>query len=223
MSLNNSPMDHQIKSPSTSEGESCRYFVSAGPSLVVVHVLGASSYLNCRAFGRFLEIQQKGRAFKRRLCLNLASCVSLDSTVAGLIAKSAYDGEEEHRWGRVGIVRASARVRVVLLNLGLGPVLDFLDEAPEGAGLGMESISRYVDISGACPPEEIFLAHEALVALDESNVERFSAVFEALHDDPGLAPVASEPAPAFAPPPMPEERKRIRFDVGAALGRAQEP
>lgn len=186
---------------------------------MVVHVLGAASYLNCRAFGRFLEIQQRGRAFRRRLCLNLSGCTSIDSTVAGLIATCAYDAEDGHRWGRVAIIRASARIRVVLLNLGLGQILDFLEDMPEGAGAGMESIARFVDIGGACQPEEIFRAHEALVALDESNVERFSAVFEALRDDPGVAVKAADspakPLPV-APPPIPEERRRIRFDPRAA-------
>ncbi len=209
------------QSPRTSpspDNAACRYFVSAGASVVVVHVLGAASHLNCRPFGRFLEIQQTGRAFRRRLCLNLSGCTSLDSTVAGLIAKCAYDAEDGHRWGKVCLVRATPRMREVLVNLGLSPVLEFSEDMPEGAGPGMESISRYVKGEPACAPEEIFRAHEALVALDEANVERFADVFEALRDDPGGKPSGGGNPVSAPPPPLREERKRIRFDTRAPFG-----
>lgn len=185
-----------------------RYFVSLGPQTIVVHLLGRPSYLNCRAMGRFLEIQARKNP-GRRLFFNLTECVTLDSTVAGLIAKSAFDAASGHEWGRVGIIRAQPRVRAVLTNLGLGHIADFLEETPPGAGMRFEDLSRFADAVGTCSPEEIVTAHEALIALDESNVERFGDVILALRNDPdGLQPVV-EPPPETAKDPL--KPGRIKF------------
>lgn len=200
-----------------------RYFVSLGPSAAVVHIVGPSSFGNCRALARFLELHVSA-VRKKQLYVNLDGCVSMDSTVAGLIAKCAFDLVEGNRWGRVAIINPQPRVHEMLVNLGLGHIADFIDTLPSGVAPGMDSLSRYVDAFGACPAPEIFRAHEALIALDESNVERFADVLAALRDDPAMArepAVASPATPAAGPGPglFGVPRGRIKFDAKSAMRR----
>lgn len=200
----------------TPDRTQCRYFVSTGPAVVVVHLFGPASYLNSRPLGRFLEIEA-ARQVRRKVYFNLGGCTSLDSTVAGLIAKCAFDAASGHAWGRVGVVKPQARVHAVLLNLGLGHIAEFQEAMPVGTGANMESLTRYVEVTGACPPSEIFQAHEALIALDESNVERFGEVILAMRNDPG--PDAASTPPASSVPGAPAaERGRIKFDTRAPFG-----
>ncbi len=164
-----------------------------------------------------MEIQSKGRAFQRKLCVNMAGCTALDSTVAGLLAKCAYDAVEGHEWGKVGIIRASSRTREVLLNLGLGQVLEFMDDLPPGTVPNMEEISRYVQQSGACAPQDIFLAHEALIALDESNVEKFADVINSLRDDLENKPSKIDLSRTIITETDPT-KNRIKFDTKKPSG-----
>ena len=41
----------------TADRTQSRYFVSLGPHVILVHIVGPASYLNCRALGRFLDLQ----------------------------------------------------------------------------------------------------------------------------------------------------------------------
>lgn len=194
--------------PSVAESrDTCRYFVSIGPSVVVLHAHGRASMQNCRAFARFLEIHAQSAPGKR-LYFNFAKCPSVDSTVAGLIAKSAYDRVQGSEWGRVGIINASERVQDTLRSLGLRRVADFLRLPEESVPPGQDALADHVDVSGACLPDEIFRAHEALIVLDESNVDRFADVLCALRDDPAMSCALES---AMIPPPEPPASRATRI------------
>lgn len=199
---------------STPDRANARYFVSLGPAVAIVHLFGSAGFGNCRAFARFLEMHAAA-VRKKQLYINLDACSAMDSTVAGLIAKCAFDLSKGDRLGRVAVVNPQPRVHEMLVNLGLGHIADFVTELPAGVAPGMDALSRYVDAFGACPPHEIFRAHEALIALDESNVDRFADVLAALREEPGMQAEAAAASTVAFPPPMSVKRGRIKFDTRA--------
>lgn len=167
------------------ERDNARYFVSFGPAVTIVHILGDAGFGNCRALARFFE-RHVATMRKSRLYINLADCSGMDSTVAGLIAACAFDLSGCGPALRVALVSPSVRVREMLMNLGLAHIVDFENDPPAGISQVMDSLGHYANAFGACPANVIFRAHEALVALEESNVERFADVFAALREDPTM-------------------------------------
>lgn len=156
------------------------YLVATGGDAFLVLIRGRANYMTCRAFGEFLETApETGR---RTLILDMKDCVSLDSTVLGLIAGAAEDFRKIG--GELCIQNASGRVRDVIVNLGLPELLTLLPEG-ETVPVADALINAEMEAKGLAPAATgaILHAHETLMAANPENVARFKDVVAFMRDD----------------------------------------
>ncbi len=148
----------------------------SGPA-VWIRVIGRGSFQNS---GGIKQVAAKMSALGRReFIIDLKDCELMDSTFMGTLAGIALklgDG------GRMSVIRANARNRQVLTNLGLDRILSLADIAP--AAPPQDTLR---DIEGL-PPEKadraaIIEAHENLVAANPENAIRFKDVIDFLKQE----------------------------------------
>lgn len=156
------------------------YSVATGGDAFLVLISGRANYMNCRAFGDFLETApETGR---RTLILDLKNCTSVDSTVLGFIAGAANDFRK--CGGELYIQNASGRVRDVIENLGLPELLALLPEG-ETVPVADALLGAETQAQGNAPAAggAILRAHETLMAANPENVARFKDVVAFMRED----------------------------------------
>ncbi|OQW96300.1 MAG: hypothetical protein BWK77_05380 [Verrucomicrobia bacterium A1] len=125
----------------------------------------------------------------RRLVLDMADCVGMDSTFMGVLAGLAARLKSQ-AGGRIVMVNLSLRTRGLLTTLGLDQVID-----PYMAGATPADLQPYVarrgDLSSLdtqeksqrATAETMLEAHEALVQLSPENLPKFKDVLTFLRED----------------------------------------
>lgn len=158
------------------------YDVATGGDAFLVIIRGRATYTTCRAFGEFLEAA--AGTGRRALVIDLKECVSLDSTVLGLVAGAA--GDFRKKGGDVFIQNASGRIREVIVNLGLPELLTLLPEG-EIAPAAQALLGSETESHAAAPARNstILHAHETLMAANPENIARFKDVVAFMREDLG--------------------------------------
>jgi len=161
------------------------YNVATGGDAFLVLVRGRATYTTCRTFGEFLDAA--AGTGRHTLVIDLKECLSVDSTVLGLIAGAA--GEFRKKSGEIFIQNASGRIRDVIVNLGLPALLTLLPEgeiAPAAVAL-LASGQEPTETHAAAPASNstILHAHETLMAANPENIARFKDVVAFMREDLG--------------------------------------
>ena len=152
--------------------------VGLADKVVWVRVDGRGTFQNSAGLKEFAaEMTRRGH---REFVVDLGSCELMDSTFLGTLTGIALGLRPD---GRLTLVRANARNRDVLRNLGLDRIFTVEDAAPAHEPEAMRSAEP-----GAPQParrETIVEAHENLVAASPENAVRFKDVLEFLqHKEP---------------------------------------
>lgn len=164
------------------QNESTSYNVATGGDAILVVIRGRATYTTCRAFGEFLEAAPN--CGRRNLIIDLKDCVSIDSTVLGLIAGAATDFSKAE--GSLCIQNATGRIREVIVNLGLPELLTLLPEG-ETVPAADALFSAEMETKTAAPARNstILHAHETLMDANPENIARFKDVVAFMREDLG--------------------------------------
>ena len=152
--------------------------VGLADKVVWVRVDGRGTFQNSAGLKECAaEMTRRGH---REFVVDLGGCELMDSTFLGTLTGIALSLRPD---GRLTLVRANARNRDVLSNLGLDRIFTVEDAAPAPGPEAMRSAEP-----GAPQParrETIVEAHENLVAASPENAIRFKDVLEFLqHKEP---------------------------------------
>lgn len=149
----------------------------AGPT-AWVRVDGRGSFQNSSGLKDFAaEMKQRGI---RQFVVDLKSCELMDSTFLGTLAGLALGLGPG---GKLTVIRANARNREVMQNLGLDRIFAVEDAAPAPAPGALHSAEP--DPPRPARRETIVEAHENLIAANPENAIRFKDVLEFLqHKEP---------------------------------------
>ena len=149
--------------------------VGLAGNVVWVRVDGRGTFQNSSGLKEFAaEMTRRGH---REFVVDLAACELMDSTFLGTLTGIALGLRPD---GKLTVVRANARNRDVLANLGLDRIFTVEDMAPDPEPADMRSAEP-----GAPRParrETIVEAHENLVAASPENAVRFKDVLEFLQN-----------------------------------------
>jgi anti-sigma B factor antagonist len=164
-----------------------RLLVAVFKDTAFISVRGRGSFKVSAAMKEFVnaEIAQGCR----RLVLDMADCVGMDSTFMGVLAGLAARLKGQGA-GKIVMVNLSLRTRGLLTTLGLDQVIE-----PHMAGDTPSDIQPCVASQGDQAPldtrekspqataETVVEAHEALVRLSPENLPRFKDVLNFLRED----------------------------------------
>lgn len=146
----------------------------AGPA-AWVRIDGRGTFQNSAGLKEFAAAMQ--RRGVREFVIDLKDCELMDSTFLGTLTGLALG---LGTGGRLTVVRANARNRDIMQNLGLDRIFAVEDTLPEPAPGHLENAEPV-----AARRETILEAHENLVAANPENAIRFKDVLEFLrHETP---------------------------------------
>ena len=150
------------------------YLVDASSDPVVVRVDGRACFQNSGCLRDFIsELLRQGR---RRFVLDFQNCESMDSTFLGVLAGAALELRKTVPRGSLVLARVGERNFELIRNLGLHRLL-IVD-----AGDFTQCVSKCDTVLAGVQPTElesarlVLEAHENLVAVDESNRNKFQDV-----------------------------------------------
>ncbi len=152
----------------------------SGPE-VWIRVEGRGSFQNSPALKDFSrKLMEEGR---RKFIVDLKNCPALDSTFMGTLAGIAIRLRDADG-GELWVVNRNARNAELLSGLGLDPLFS---DKPLSAARGecREAIHHPADKAAA--REAMAEAHEACVAVDPRNADKFKDVIEHLKASAGRA------------------------------------
>lgn len=116
--------------------------------------------------------------------IDLSECTGMDSTFMGIISKLALI---VRKVGKVAVIQnASTFNQELLSGLGIKKLFDFREKQNRTDTVPVPKLM--VDLAGAkiddvTNAETVLDAHETLISVDESNVNKFSAVVSMVRDD----------------------------------------
>lgn len=158
------------------------YSIATGGDAFLVLISGRASYTTCRAFSDFLEIAPASG--RRTLIIDLKECISIDSTVLGLIAGASAEFRKIN--GEIYIQHAGGRIRDVIINLGLSELLTLMPEE-ETHPIARALVNTEMETQQVSPANSstILQAHEILMATNPENITRFKDVVAFMREDLG--------------------------------------
>ena len=163
---------------------------------LLVAVLKDAAYVSVQGRGSF-KISAAMKEFAaaaiaqgaRRLVLDMADCVGMDSTFMGVLAGLAARLKSQ-TGGKIVMVNLSLRTRGLLTTLGLDQVIE-----PYMAGATPDALKPFVSDRGnlasldtreksqLATAETMLEAHEDLVRLSPENLPKFKDVLTFLRED----------------------------------------
>ena len=154
-------------------------------STLQVGLAGPAAWVRIHGRGTFQNsagLKEFAAAMKRRglheFVVDLKDCELMDSTFLGTLTGLALGLGPG---GKLTVVRANARNREVMQNLGLDRIFAVEDSLPEPVPARLENAEPVT-----ARRETILEAHENLVAANPENAIRFKDVLEFLrHETPG--------------------------------------
>jgi anti-anti-sigma factor len=162
--------------------------VAISDDIAFIRVLGRGSFIISMDMKEFSAAAIDTGC--KSLVLDMAECVSMDSTFMGVLAGLAFRLKQKAA-GRITMVNLSIRTRGLLATLGLDEVID-----PHMAGATPESLQPYFqsaanrltaldtsENSTRVTAETMIEAHENLVKLSPENVPKFKDVLTFLRED----------------------------------------
>lgn len=153
----------------------CAYFVQTSGNTSILAIVGNGSYVNCGTAGEFLKSLTE-RSAKADLVVDFSRCTAVDSTLLGMLTRTALDFAEKTPRGRVIFVNIDGRPLEAVKNLGLHHVVEVVESpVKSGADTAATPLTPVM-----CATECILDAHRALVLANEENEPKFHDVIEAL-------------------------------------------
>lgn len=185
------------------EPEKPVFLVDVRSDPVAVKIAGRACFQNSACLSEFFsEMIKSGR---RRFVLDFEGCASMDSTFLGVLAGTALELRRLDPPGSVVLCRIGARNLELVRNLGLHRIMTVDSECALTQESGIKPDPQLhrimtVDSEGACSSPEsatealeagnrgaevenarlVLRAHEALIAVDPKNREKFQDVLEFL-------------------------------------------
>ena len=156
------------------------YFeVARWDTAVYVRVVGLANFNNSYLFQDFVD-EMLGRGYTR-FFVDLRDCQGFDSTFMGvMLGVHLYQPQHGSPGAEVVVVNAGPHHRKLLGDLGLDSIISIVEDSvclPAEVRTERLGEERYEPKARI---ELIRKAHENLVALDESNREKFGPFLEAL-------------------------------------------
>lgn len=172
---------------------SSKVLVLVDPPTAYVRCIGRAAVERARDFKAL--VQRLDREGIRRFCLDLTECKLMDSTFSGVLAALATELGNEGQRGpgedcrRFVLVNPNERVRDLLDNLGVLPLVTVLNSAEHvlgpGVGLELENGPESREETARCCLE----AHQFLMALEPRNVAKFRELTRVLEaETPSAGP-----------------------------------
>lgn len=158
-----------------------RVDVSSRPILVLIN--GRANFLNCSPLRTFFrKMLQKG---KTDFVLEFSNCLGMDSTFLGILAGLAIETTRDKTKGSLTLAGLNDRNLELVKNLGLQrivtivakPVEDVIEGGTGTEGLDVEKQSEQQK------KEMLISAHEDLVKIDRSNLEKFEDLLTFLKNE----------------------------------------
>jgi anti-anti-sigma factor len=168
------------------KGQEDRIAVAIVGRTALVRVEGRGSFKVSTSLKEFAQAAIEGGA--TAAVIDLARCVSMDSTFMGVLAGTAGRIQKRNQ-GQVILVNLAPKTRALIATLGLDQVVAAYD-----VGLTPEPYRAFVDtarvVDAAPGPTDkreltktMLEAHETLTELNPENAPRFKDVLEYLRED----------------------------------------
>ena len=165
-----------------------KLLVAIRGDIAFIRVLGRGSFIISTDMKEFSTAAMDTGC--KSFVLDMAECVSMDSTFMGVLAGLAFRLKQKTA-GRITMVNLSLRTRGLLATLGLDEVID-----PHMAGATPESLQPYFQGTAErltsldrhendlrVTAETMIEAHENLVKLSSENLLKFKDVLAFLRED----------------------------------------
>lgn len=151
------------------------FLVDAYSDPAILRIDGRASYLNCGPIGEFFRHMVKEG--KQDVVVDFAQCTGMDSTFLGILAGAALEFRKTSPRSHLHLVRMGTRNLELVRNLGLHRILDVDSGEFE---MGFDGSKLKAAQEGAADAKAILHAHEALVAADQGNRQKFQDVLSYL-------------------------------------------
>jgi anti-anti-sigma regulatory factor len=162
-----------------------RVLVGTPSGHVLIRVEGRGTHMNSQPLRDFvMEMVRRGY---QEFDLDLASCLYVDSTFAGVIVALSLQVRESSG-GKVAVFGANQRCREQLHTLGVDHLFDLdheQDRPPGGAAEGDMEALPWPFRSQEAWGETIIEAHKTLAKVDPANAERLQDVIEYMQQQKG--------------------------------------
>ena len=158
-----------------------RVDVSSRP--ILIHIHGRANFLNCSPLRTFFRtMADKGL---RDFLLDFTDCQGMDSTFLGILAGVAIEARRGNSNGSIQLSGLDARNLELVNNLGLHRIVTIVEtsavdsalDSPEAEGLSEEVQTEEQK------KEMLIGAHEDLVKIDNTNLERFQDLLTFLKNE----------------------------------------
>lgn len=150
--------------------------------LVLFHLIGRGTFKLCPAFRAYCEALLKDNT-KKGVMLDLAKCVSMDSTFMGVMVMLGLRARN-----RLALLLVNARPehRTLLDGIGVSRVWRYVSQPVPNltwkklgeATAGKGSVENMKDIAPL-----IIEAHEALIELDSNNIPEFQNIIDMIKEE----------------------------------------
>lgn len=151
------------------------FLVDAYSDPVLIRIEGRASFQNSAGLKDFIgEMIRQGKV---RFVIDFQNCASMDSTFLGVLAGAAIELKKQTPAGTLVLARMGQRNLELVRNLGLHRLLIIDTAANEAlAAQALQPIAGKGSLSELEHARLVLVAHENLVAADESNQTKFQDV-----------------------------------------------
>jgi anti-sigma B factor antagonist len=144
---------------------------------VLLRIIGKASYLNSAPVSDFFDdLMAKGRS---GFVIDFLQCTGMDSTFLGILAATSMDLRRMDPPGSLVLCRLNERNQELVRNVGLHRILTVStqeeDDLLKDRGLFLTHDRQSAE-QVAANAKLVLKAHEALMEVDESNVQKFQDV-----------------------------------------------
>jgi anti-sigma B factor antagonist len=160
------------------------FFVNAYDDPVQLVIKGRACFQNARPVSQFFDrMIAQG---KREFIVDFEACSSMDSTFLGILAGAGIRLMEQSQPGRMHLARLSERNRELVVNLGLDQIVEIAGDDAVEPRSGETASDEQLDVGEKLTADEnarmVLKAHENLVDLDASNLNKFQDVIQFLRN-----------------------------------------
>lgn len=152
--------------------------VSGHPKTVIIH--GRANFLNCSPLRTFFrKMFDQG---EREFLLDFSDCTGMDSTFLGIMAGTALEAQRTNPKGELQLSGLDDRNLELVKNLGLQRIVTILSKSVsvdeyDAKGLVNEAQTEEQK------KEMLIGAHEDLVKVDDSNLNKFEDLLTFLRNE----------------------------------------
>ncbi len=156
-----------------------KYLVGAYEDKRFIKFVGNSTMKNSKTLDDYFDTMFTGEPVD--LIFDFEECNYMDSTILGLIAKTAI--KMKKLWNkRIMAIRIPNMIQMSLKSTGVYKLLEVIS-AEEGAGVDLKELEKKDFTDKRKKAEHILEVHKTLMGLSDENKEVFKNVVELLEKD----------------------------------------